>query len=135
MGKQVVVLLCMAAAWVRADVLPMDDAGLSDVSGSAGQAPFSGQPGLVVPKTDEAIEELRVALRAANGSNEKTGKDKQTFERQPGYDVARDGFRDAFANQSPDVGTRSSLGPTSFSPVTLPNVDYSGTRSRVLINR
>ncbi len=138
MKKLCCAVLALLPALALADVLPIDDSGLSNVTGLNSMGIFTRKTTETDgKKADEEKDELRGSLRTASQSIEQNNKDVKPIDQLPTWDVARDGWKDVLPNQNADNSNsaRGSLGPGSFSPTLGPNIDYSGTRSRVLINR
>lgn len=131
-----------------ADVLPMDDSSLSDVSGLNNNGIFYARTSEKdKKKTEEEIAEMRASLRqSASGANDylnKENSDKQSLDRQalPNYDASRDGWKEVVAGSGGDfnvkVGQNNSsnmFGGNSLGGLGGGGMDFSGTRSRVLIN-
>lgn len=133
---------------VHADVLPMDDSSLSDVSGLNNNGIFQYRTTETdKKKADEAIAEMRSSLRQSSSSSNdfvnKENTDKHLLDRQqlPNYDAARDGWRDVVAGSGGDANLRvgqgggsSMFGGGSLGGMGGTNMDWTGTRSRVMIN-
>ena len=138
----------LLAGAVSADVLPMDDSSLSDVSGLNNNGIFYARTNEKdQKKTEEEIAEMRASLRqSASGVNDylnKENTDKQSLDRQalPNYDASRDGWKEGVAGSGGDfnvkVGQNNStnmFGGNSLGGMGGGGMDFSGTRSRVLIN-
>lgn len=135
---------------VQADVLPMDDSSLSDVSGLNNNGIFHYRTTETdKKKAEEAIAEMRSSLRqSASGANDfvnKENTDRLQYDRQqlPSYDAARDGWREVVAGSGGDLNMKAGqgngngsamFGGNSLGSLGGGNMDWSGTRSRVMIN-
>lgn len=140
----------LLAGLAQADVLPMDDSSLSDVSGLNNNGIFHYRTTETdKKKSEETIAEMRSSLRQSSASSNdfvnKENTDRHQLDRQqlPNYDAARDGWKDVVAGSGGDVnmkvgqgnGNGSALfGGNSLGGLGGTNMDWSGTRSRVLIN-
>lgn len=139
----------LLAGAAHADVLPMDDSSLSDVSGLNNNGIFQYRTTETdKKKAEEAIAEMRSSLRqSSSGSNDfvnKENTDRHQLDRQqlPNYDAARDGWRDVVAGSGGDANLRvgqggggsSLFGGGSLGGRGGSNMDWTGTRSRVMIN-
>lgn len=146
----------LAAAFVAgnvwADVMPMDDSSLSDVSGLNNNGIFTYRTTEAdKKKSEEELAEMRSSLRqSAAGTNDfvnKENTDRNLLDRQqlPNYDASRDGWRDVMAGSGGDANMKVGQGNNSNTNTNLfggnslgglagGGMDWSGTRSRVLIN-
>ena len=143
-----IVAASLLAGFAFADVSPLDDSSLSDVSGLNNNGIFYARTSEKdQKKTEEEIAEMRASLRqSASGVNDylnKENTDKQSLDRQalPNYDASRDAWKEVVAGTGGDVRLQVGQGNGSqvFGGNTLGGMggggmDFSGTRSRVLIN-